>query len=62
MIFRNASLGGLNVVYRRSDRTIGWIDASISVTDELTGTRGRVGVARPHSSRSAGSGRAKRAV
>lgn len=27
LVFRNASHGGLNVVYRRSDGHIGWIDA-----------------------------------
>lgn len=30
MIFRNAAHGGLNVVYRRSDGHIGWIDAELS--------------------------------
>ncbi|MBS0232455.1 MAG: ribosome-associated translation inhibitor RaiA [Proteobacteria bacterium] len=31
MIFKNASHGGLNVVYRRSDGHIGWIDADLPV-------------------------------
>ncbi len=31
MIFKNASHGGLNVVYRRSDGHIGWIDADMPV-------------------------------
>jgi ribosomal subunit interface protein len=29
MIFKNASHGGLNVVYRRNDGHIGWIDADL---------------------------------
>lgn len=29
MIFRNAAHGGLNVVYRRNDGHIGWIDADL---------------------------------
>ena len=27
LVFRNAAHGGLNVVYRRTDGHIGWIDA-----------------------------------
>jgi hypothetical protein len=30
MIFKNAAHGGLNVVYRRNDGHIGWIDAELS--------------------------------
>ncbi len=29
MIFKNAAHGGLNVVYRRNDGHIGWIDADL---------------------------------
>ncbi|WP_321499785.1 ribosome-associated translation inhibitor RaiA [Breoghania sp.] len=32
VMFRNAGNGGLNVVYRRSDGNIGWIDPSLSET------------------------------
>lgn len=32
VIFRNGSTGGLNLVYRRQDGNIGWIDASRSET------------------------------
>ncbi|WP_321343102.1 ribosome-associated translation inhibitor RaiA [Breoghania sp.] len=32
VMFRNAGTGGLNVVYRRSDGNIGWIDPSLSET------------------------------
>ena len=30
LVFRNAAHGGLNVVYRRADGNIGWIDANIA--------------------------------
>jgi ribosomal subunit interface protein len=33
LVFRNAAHGGLNVVYRRSDGHIGWIDAEKAQTD-----------------------------
>lgn len=32
LVFRNASHGGINVVYRRPDGNIGWIDPSGAVT------------------------------
>lgn len=34
LVFRNASHGGVNVVYRRSDGNIGWIDPSGVVSKE----------------------------
>ena len=34
VMFRNAGTGGVNVVYRRTDGNIGWIDPSLS---EITG-------------------------
>lgn len=37
MIFKNASHGGLNVVYRRSDGHIGWIDADLPVGTKPNG-------------------------
>jgi ribosomal subunit interface protein len=33
LVFRNASHGGVNVVYRRPDGNIGWIDPSGAVAD-----------------------------
>ena len=30
VMFRNVTNGGLNVVYRRSDGNIGWVDPSLS--------------------------------
>ncbi len=41
LMFRNSTTGELNVVYRRSDGNIGWIDPS----EQLT--RGRHGLCRP---------------
>ncbi len=38
VIFRNAGHGGINVVYRRSDGHIGWIDPSL---DQKSGPKGR---------------------
>lgn len=37
MIFRNAAHGGLNVVYRRSDGHVGWIDAEPSAVSRVNG-------------------------
>ncbi len=37
MIFRNAAHGGLNVVYRRNDGHIGWIDAELPVAAKSNG-------------------------
>jgi ribosome hibernation promoting factor len=37
MIFRNAAHGGLNVVYRRNDGHIGWIDADLPVAAKPNG-------------------------
>ena len=37
MIFRNAGHQGLNVVYRRPDGHIGWIDAEPKKSDGLNG-------------------------
>ena len=37
MIFRNAAHGGLNVVYRRQDGNIGWIDAEPAGKGKLNG-------------------------
>jgi len=34
IVFRHAGHGGINVVYRRSDGHIGWIDPSLSVKKE----------------------------
>lgn len=33
LVFRNAAHGGLNVVYRRSDGHIGWIDAKVGASE-----------------------------
>jgi len=33
MMFRNSASGVLNVVYRRSDGHIGWIDPGTAATD-----------------------------
>ena len=30
VIFRNAGNGGVNVVYRRNDGNIGWVDPSLN--------------------------------
>lgn len=38
VVFRNAGHGGINVVYRRSDGHIGWIDPSL---DRTRGRKGR---------------------
>jgi ribosomal subunit interface protein len=38
MIFRNAAHGGLNVVYRRADGNIGWIDAEPKSQGHVNGT------------------------
>jgi hypothetical protein len=32
LVFRNSAHGELNVVYRRADGNIGWIDASAAAT------------------------------
>ena len=37
MIFRNAAHGGLNVVYRRADGHVGWIDAETSAKGRVNG-------------------------
>jgi ribosomal subunit interface protein len=37
MIFRNAAHGGLNVVYRRNDGHIGWIDADLPMAAKPNG-------------------------
>ena len=37
MIFRNAAHGGLNVVYRRGDGHIGWIDAELPISSKPNG-------------------------
>lgn len=37
MIFRNAAHGGLNVVYRRNDGHIGWIDADLPAAAKANG-------------------------
>jgi ribosomal subunit interface protein len=37
MIFRNAAHGGLNVVYRRNDGHIGWIDAELPTAAKSNG-------------------------
>jgi ribosomal subunit interface protein len=37
MIFRNAAHGGLNVVYRRGDGHIGWIDAELPTAGKSNG-------------------------
>lgn len=36
VVFRNGSTGGLNVVYRRDDGHIGWIDASLDQQKDTT--------------------------
>lgn len=38
MMFRNAAHGGLNVVYRRVDGNIGWVDADVSAPKALNGS------------------------
>lgn len=37
MIFRNSGHGGLNVVYRRGDGHIGWIDAELPLSSKPNG-------------------------
>jgi ribosomal subunit interface protein len=37
VVFRHAGHGGINVVYRRSDGHIGWIDPSLKTRGEPTG-------------------------
>jgi ribosomal subunit interface protein len=37
LIFRNAAHGGLNVVYRRNDGHIGWIDAELPISGKSNG-------------------------
>jgi len=37
MIFRNSGHGGLNVVYRRGDGNIGWIDAELPISSKPDG-------------------------
>jgi ribosome hibernation promoting factor len=37
MIFKNAAHGGLNVVYRRNDGHIGWIDAELATPSKANG-------------------------
>jgi ribosomal subunit interface protein len=37
MIFKNAAHGGLNVVYRRNDGHIGWIDAELPIAAKPNG-------------------------
>jgi ribosomal subunit interface protein len=37
MLFRNAAHGGLNVVYRRNDGHIGWVDAELPTTTKSNG-------------------------
>ena len=37
MIFRNSGHGGLNVVYRRGDGNIGWIDAELPISSKPNG-------------------------
>jgi len=37
MIFKNAAHGGLNVVYRRNDGNIGWIDAELPDPSKANG-------------------------
>jgi ribosomal subunit interface protein len=41
LIFRNAAHGGLNVVYRRSDGNVGWVDARPPVTAEVDAAAAR---------------------
>lgn len=38
LLFRNAGSGGVNIVYRRSDGNIGWIDAELPKSNTLNGT------------------------
>jgi hypothetical protein len=35
LVFRHAAHGGVNVVYRRRDGHIGWIDPSLSKKDTV---------------------------
>ena len=37
LVFRNAAHGGLNVVYRRRDGNIGWIDPAAQVAEMAVG-------------------------
>jgi hypothetical protein len=32
LLFRNRSHGGLNLVYRRADGNIGWVDPNLAAT------------------------------
>jgi hypothetical protein len=41
LIFRNAAHGGLNVVYRRSDGNVGWVDTGAPVTAEANAAAAR---------------------
>lgn len=41
LIFRNAAHGGINVVYRRADGNIGWIDAEPSSQSQVNGAAPR---------------------
>jgi hypothetical protein len=41
MIFKNAAHGGLNVVYRRGDGHIGWIDADLPLGAKPNGASAR---------------------
>jgi ribosomal subunit interface protein len=38
MLFRNAAHGGINIVYRRKDGNIGWIDAEPSASARMNGS------------------------
>lgn len=41
LVFRNAAHGGINVVYRRADGNIGWIDAEPSSQSQANGAASR---------------------
>ncbi|MGE4129326.1 MAG: HPF/RaiA family ribosome-associated protein, partial [Hyphomicrobiaceae bacterium] len=41
LVFRNAAHGGLNVVYRRADGHVGWIDPAESGSDLAESSEGR---------------------
>lgn len=38
LVFRNAAHGGVNVVYRRGDGHIGWIDPSVGSDGGMNGS------------------------
>ena len=46
LMFRNPGNEQLNIVYRRTDGNIGWIDPPVSKAEKMTGKRARAPLAR----------------